>query len=266
MTSPDLHGQTTLITGASAGIGAAAAQLLARHGAHVLLVARRAEELDQVARQIREAGGQADTFAADLASSEGVDALADTVLAAHPRIDVLINNAGRSIRRPIRKSLDRPHDFERTMALNFHAAVRLTLRVLPGMLERDDGQIINVSSQSTQFPLPRFAAYIASKSALEGFTRSVAAELAGSGVDLTILNYPLVRTDMSAATKMYQKLPMMSPEEAAEWVLRAVAKRPARIATRVGRAWQMSTATAPGITTELSGRFMNYMASRLAKS
>lgn len=260
---PAMH-QTIAITGASSGIGAAAARALARRGAKVLLIARRQEELDQLVAEIRQAGGEAQAYSADLAQSDEVEAVADRLLADHPRIDVLINNAGRSIRRGITDSLDRPHDFERTMALNYHAAVRLCLRLLPAMLERDDGQIINVSSQSTQLPMPRFSAYVASKSALEGFSRSIAAELAGTGVAVTIVNYPLVRTEMSAATPQYRRLPMMSVEQAGDWLVQAVAKRPARIATRLGRAWQLSTATAPGVTTELTGRFMNYMARRLS--
>mgnify|MGYP000551332980 CR=1 FL=1 len=257
--------RTIVITGASSGIGAAAAHALARHGAQVLLVARREEALNRLVADIKGEGGRAAAFVADLAETSQVEDLADRLLAAHPHIDVLINNAGRSIRRGIIDSLDRPHDFERTMALNYHAAVRLTLRLLPGMLARDDGHIINVSSQSTQMPMPRFSAYIASKSALEGFSRSIAAELAGSGIAVSIVNYPLVRTDMSAATKMYSRLPMMSAEAAADWLVQAVEKRPARVATRLGRAWHLSTVTAPGVTTELTGRFMNYMAKRLAR-
>lgn len=261
----NMHSKTILITGASSGIGAAAARKLASEGAHVLLVARRADELEQLAATIRQNGGQASTYAADLSSSDGVETLADQVLAAHPRIEVLINNAGRSIRRTVRESLDRPHDYERTMALNYHAAVRLTLRLLPQMLDNNDGHIINVSSQSTQLPMPRYSAYVASKSALEGFSRSLGAEMEGSGIAVTVVKYPLVRTPMSGATKLYEKLPMLSAEEAADWLVRAVHKRPARVATTTGRLWEMSTATLPGPTTRLTGRLMHLVARRLAK-
>ncbi len=260
-----MSAKTIAITGASSGIGAAAAQALAEQGAHVIMIARREDELRQLADRIHAGGGQASYLAADLSSAEGAEACADALLEAYPPIDVLINNAGRSIRRPIVESLDRPHDFQRTIDLNYMAAVRLSLKLLPAMLERNRGQIINVSSQSTQMPIPRFAAYVASKSALEGFSHSLAAELAGSGIAVTIVKYPLVRTAMSGATPMYRKLPMLSPEEAAQWLVRAVEKRPARIGTRVGQAWEMSTATLPGLTTQLTGRLMNFAAKRLSR-
>ncbi len=261
-----MHNKTIVITGASSGIGAAAAKALSRRGARLLLLARREEELGQLAEDIIAEGGSASCYPVDLSDPDALEATADRILADVPAVDVLINNAGRSIRRPITESLDRPHDFQRTIDLNYLAAVRLSLKFLPGMLERGDGQIVNVSSQSTQLPMPRFAAYVASKSALEGFSRSIAAELAGSGVAVTIVKYPLVRTPMSSATKLYQRLPMLEPDEAAQWLVTAVEKRPARIATRIGRLWEMSTATAPGPTTELTGRFMNYMARRLSGS
>lgn len=260
-----MHNKTIVITGASSGIGAAAAAALARRGARVVLLARREDELERIAQSIRAQGGAALAFPVDLASEDALNACAEKILAQIPQVDVLINNAGRSIRRAISDSLDRPHDFQRTMDLNYLAAVRLSLKFLPGMLERNAGQIINVSSQSTQLPMPRFAAYVASKSALEGFSRSLAAEMAGSGIAITIVNFPLVRTPMSSATKLYRKLPMLSAEQAADWLVRAVEKRPARISTRMGRAMALSTATLPGIAAQLNGRLMNYAARRLAK-
>jgi short-subunit dehydrogenase len=260
-----MHNKTIVITGASSGIGAAAAKALAAQGARVLLIARRADELETVVTQIRDAGGSAMAYPTDLSDTKALNACAAQILAEVPCVNVLINNAGRSIRRAIVDSLDRPHDFERTIELNYLAAVRLTLKMLPNMLEQNSGQIINVSSQSTQMPMPRFAAYVASKSALEGFSHSMAAELAGTGIAVTVVNYPLVRTPMSGATKLYSKLPMMSPEQAAQWLVKAVRNRPARIATPLGRAWEMSTATLPGITTALTGRLMNYAARRLAR-
>ncbi len=260
-----MHNKTIVITGASSGIGAAAAAALARRGARVVLLARREDELERIAQSIRAQGGAALAFPVDLASEDALNACVEKILAQIPQVDVLINNAGRSIRRAISDSLDRPHDFQRTMDLNYLAAVRLSLKFLPGMLERNAGQIINVSSQSTQLPMPRFAAYVASKSALEGFSRSLAAEMAGSGIAITIVNFPLVRTPMSSATKLYRKLPMLSAEQAADWLVRAVEKRPARISTRMGRAMALSTATLPGIAAQLNGRLMNYAARRLAK-
>lgn len=256
------HPQTIVLTGASSGIGAETARLLAGSGARLVLLARRAEELEAVAAQIQAQGGHARTLPVDLSDMEAVDAAADRLLAEFGPIDVLINNAARSIRRPITDSFERPHDFERTMRLNYHAAVRLTLKLLPPMLERGRGHIINVSSQSVQMPTPRFAAYVASKSALEGFTRSLACELEDSGVAFTIVNYPLVRTPMSAATDIYKNIPMMDVEEAARWMLRAVRERPARVCAPAGHAWQVSTAVAPGLTTRYTARFLRRMLKR----
>ncbi len=262
----DLTDKTIVITGASSGIGHESARLLARHGAHVILLARREDPLRELAEEIGSEDGAADYLAVDLSDMAAVDAAGDEILRRFGSVDVLINNAGRSIRRPITESLDRPHDFERTMRLNYHAAVRLCLKLLPGMLERGSGQIINVSSQSVQMPTPRFAAYVASKSALEGFTRSLACELEGSGIALTIVNYPLVRTPMSGATDIYANIPMMGVEDAAHWMLKAVREQPARVCARAGHAWQVSTALAPGLTTRYTARFLRRMLNRLQKS
>ncbi len=262
----DIKHKTIVITGASSGIGRESAKLLARNGAHVVLLARREEELQQLADEIIAEGGAADYLPVDLSDMDAVDAAADELLHKFSPIDVLINNAGRSIRRPITESYDRPHDFERTMRLNYHAAVRLCLKILPGMLERGAGQIINVSSQSVQMPTPRFAAYVASKSALEGFTRSIACELEGRGVAMTVVNYPLVRTPMSGATDIYANIPMMSVEDAAQWMLKAVREQPARVCARAGHAWQVSTALAPGMTTRYTAKFLRRMLTRLQKS
>lgn len=260
---PGLAGQRILITGASSGIGHECARQLAALGAEMILVARRETELNALARHIRQTGGTAHWFSVDLSDLDAVDTLGDQVVERFGGVDVLINNAGRSIRRSIHDSLNRPHDFERTMTLNYHAAVRLCLKLLPGMLERNHGQIINVSSQSVQMPTPRFAAYVGSKSALEGFSRSLACELEATGISITIVNYPLVRTPMSGATPMYRALPMMDVEEAASWMLKAVRDKPARICAASGHAWQVSTALAPGLTTRLTARFLRRMLKRL---
>lgn len=258
-----IAGKTIVITGASSGIGEAAALRLARDGARLCLVARRRDELQRVQAAAHALGAQAWIYPADLSKAAAVEACADALLAAHPQVDILINNAGRSIRRSVRESLDRIHDFERTMELNYFAAVRLTLRLLPGMLERRSGQIINVSSMSTLMPTPRFAAYVASKSALEGFSRTLAAELVGSGVRVTVINYPLVKTAMTAPTRIYRYLPQMRVDDAAEWIMRAIDKQPLRIANRLGEAWNAATALLPGPTVRWTGQLFQTLGTRL---
>lgn len=226
----DIAGKSILITGASSGIGKAAALRLARQGAKLILAARRQTELDELVEQIRAEGGQASRYAVDLSDFDALDLCVAKLRDEHGAIDVLINNAGRSIRRPITESLDRFHDFERCMRLNYFAAVRLTLKLLPDMLAAGDGHIINVLTWGTLMPSPRFAAYVGSKCALDGFSQSLATELPAKGVAVTTIHYPIVRTPMIAPTKAYRKLPGMSPEQAAGWIEKAVRKRPARIA------------------------------------
>ncbi|MFA5940366.1 MAG: SDR family NAD(P)-dependent oxidoreductase [Sinimarinibacterium sp.] len=257
--------KTIVITGASSGIGEAAALHLARKGARLCLVARRADELARVQTTIRALGAEAWIYPTDLSKAGEVEACADAILAEHSQIDVLVNNAGRSIRRKVAESLGRIHDFERTMDLNYFAAVRLTLRVLPGMLERRSGQIVNVSSMSTLMPTPRFAAYVASKSALEGFSRTLAAELVGSGVQVSVVNFPLVKTAMTAPTAVYRYLPQMNVDDAAEWIVRAVEKQPFRVANRLGEAWNAATALLPGPTVHWTGRLFQVVGKRLQK-
>lgn len=261
--SEPIKGKTIIITGASSGIGATTAMRLAREGARVCLVARREEELAQVRDSIKQHGGQAWIYPADLSDEKAVDACAQQILAEHPRVDILINNAGRSIRRLVVESLDREHDFHRTMQLNYFAAVRLILRVLPRMLEQRAGHIINVSSMSAQVPTPRFAAYVASKSALEGFSRTLAAELVGQGVQVTVINYPLVKTPMTAPTAIYRHLRQMDPAQAAEWIVKAIRKRPYRVASRLGDAWGMMTTALPDPTVEWTGRLFKFVGKRL---
>ena len=263
--STKIAGKTIVITGASSGIGEAAAKLLAGKGARVCLIARRRDELERVRDAIESTGGAVSIYAADLSVETEVDAAAAAILKEHPRVDVLVNNAGRSIRRLVRESFDRFHDYQRTMQLNYFAAVQLTLKLLPQMLERGRGHIINVSSYSTLIPVPRFAAYVASKSALEGFSQSLAAELVGKDIHVTVINYPLVKTPMTAPTAAYKYLKQMDVEEAAGWMIKAIEKRPARMATRVGEAWGVAMAALPKITTAFSGRLMLNRAKRLQK-
>ncbi len=272
-----VSGLTIVVTGASSGIGEAAARQLARLGATVCLVARREEELARVKREIAAAGligggsgggkarGKAYVYPADLSDNASIEACCDAILSRHARVDVLVNNAGRSIRRALRDSLDRPHDFERTMQLNYFAAVRMTLRLLPGMLERGSGHIINVSSVAALMSTPRFSAYIASKAALDAFSRSLRIELDHAGIAVTALNYPLVKTAMTEPTKIYKYLPQMDVDEAAGWIVDAVKTRPAQRTVRLARMLQLATAAAPGPALHLLGRFYSGVAARLQK-
>ncbi len=252
----EIHDKTIVITGASSGIGENAAILLARKGARLCLVARRREELERVKTRIESAGGKAWIYPADLSKPEDIDACASAILAEHDHVDILVNNAARSIRRLVSDSLDRLHDYQRTIQTNYFGPVQLTLRLLPGMLQRGQGHIINVSSYSTLIPVPRFAAYVASKSALEGFSRSLAAELVGKNIFVTIINYPLVKTPMTAPTKGYEYLKQMQADKAAQWIVRAIEKRPMRIATRIAALWGTAMAAFPTLTTAFTGRYM----------
>lgn len=265
MSDKKLSNKTIVLTGASSGIGEYGAKALAAKGATLILVARREDELQRVQADIEQAGGQAICYPADLSDEASINACCEKILAEHTDIDVLINNAGRSIRRSIRESTDRLHDFSRVMQLNYLGAMNMTLRMLPGMLARDEGQIINVTSYSTLVPVPRYAAYIGAKTALEGATRSMAAELVDSGVAFTLINYPLVKTPMSSATGIYKNMKMMEVEDAAQWMVTAVNKRPARIAPRLGQAWATATAALPGPTIHYTGKFMNRVSRRLQR-
>ena len=240
--------KTIVITGASSGIGEAAAKALARQGAHVCLVARREDELARVKADIENEGGHATAYAADLSDLKAIDACCEAILKDHERVDVLINNAGRSIRRTIKESLDRFHDYERTMQLNYFGAVRMTLKLLPRFYAQHKGHIINVSSLSALVPTPRFSAYVASKSALDGFSRSIAAELIGDGIRVTTINYPLVKTPMTAPTKIYDSMPLLDPEDAADMVVQACINKPVRVATRLGIAVELLHAVAPRVS------------------
>ncbi|MFK8012872.1 MAG: SDR family oxidoreductase [Marinicellaceae bacterium] len=234
-----------VVTGASSGIGQATAIMLARAGAHVILVARGEEKLLETAKIIKKEGGKSSHYTADLSSMESCDALVANVLKDLGPIDVLVNNAGRSIRRSIALSYDRFHDFERTMQLNYFGCLRLIMGFLPGMTDRRYGQVINISSIGVLTNAPRFSAYVSSKAALDAFSRCAAAEFNDSNVAFTTINMPLVRTPMIAPTKMYDNVPTISPEEAADMVKDAIIRRPQRIATRLGIFAQVTHALAP---------------------
>ncbi len=240
-----VRGRVVMVTGASSGIGRSAALKIADAGGVVLLVARTAEKLEQTRAQIEQGGGVAHVHACDLSDMDDIDRMADEVLARHGHVDILINNAGRSIRRSIALSYDRFHDFERTMQLNYFGAVKLILKLLPVMRERRSGQIINISSIGVQTNTPRFSAYVASKAALDAFSRCVASEVVDEGVAITTIHMPLVRTPMIKPTKMYNRFPTITPERAAEMICEAIIHRPKRIATPLGTLGQILYAINP---------------------
>jgi NAD(P)-dependent dehydrogenase (short-subunit alcohol dehydrogenase family) len=230
----DPAGKRILITGASSGIGEAGALKLARKGARVIVVARRQELLDSVVDRITAEGGEATAHACDLSDLDEVDALVAKVDERFGGVDVLINNAGRSIRRPLAESLDRWHDVERTMQLNYYSPLRLIRGFAPGMRERRDGHIVNVSTWGVlSESSPLFAVYNASKAALTAVSRVVETEWGADGVNSTTLFYPLVKTPMIAPTRAYDGLPGLSADEAADWMVTAVRRRPVRIAPRM---------------------------------
>jgi NAD(P)-dependent dehydrogenase (short-subunit alcohol dehydrogenase family) len=240
-----LHGRRVLITGASSGIGRSAALKVAAAGGVPLLVARNVEKLEEVRAEIVAAGGSAYVYAADMSDMDSVDDLVQRVLADHRHVDMLVNNAGRSIRRSIALSYDRFHDFERTMQLNYFGAIRLILGLLPSMRERGTGHIVNISSIGVQTNPPRFSAYVASKAALDAFTRVVASETIGDGVTFTTIHMPLVRTPMIAPTKMYDAFPAITPEEAADMICEALRSHPKHMGTRLGTAGEVLYALSP---------------------
>jgi NAD(P)-dependent dehydrogenase (short-subunit alcohol dehydrogenase family) len=243
--SGKVRGRTVLITGGSSGIGKAAALKIAGAGARVLICARGEDELDATRKEIVDAGGVCHAYVADLADPKSCDELVQKVLAEHKGVDILINNAGRSIRRAIASSYDRFHDFERTMQLNYFGSLRLIMGFLPGMAERHRGHIINISSIGVLTNAPRFSAYVSSKAALDAFSRCAQAEFSDNGINFTTINMPLVKTPMIAPTKMYESVPTLSPDEAADMIVDAIIHRPVRMATRLGTFAQIFYALAP---------------------
>ena len=246
-----VSGRTVLITGASSGIGRAAALKVAQAGGIPLLVARSLDKLEELRDEIVAAGGSAYAYSADLSDIESIDGLVERVLADHASVDILINNAGRSIRRSIALSSDRFHDFERTIQLNYLGTVKLILGLLPGMRERRRGHIVNVSSIGVQTGPPRFSAYVASKAALDAFTRVVAAETIGEKVTFTTIHMPLVRTPMIAPTKIYDSFPTISPDEAADLICEAIRSKPKEINTKLGTFGEIAYSLAPKAVDQL---------------
>ena len=251
----DLSGKRILITGASSGIGEAAAEQFASHGAIVVVVARRQDPLDALAERITTAGGTAMSIPCDLSDMDAVDALVADVEKRIGGVDILVNNAARSIRRPLAESLERWHDVERTMVLNYYAPLRLIRGLAPGMLERGDGHIINVTTAGVMAEAsPLFSMYKASKAALSAVSRIVETEWGPKGVHSTTLYYPLVATPMITPTKAYDGMPALTPEEADEWMVTAARTRPVRIAPRMAIAARALDTIGPRWVTALMQR------------
>jgi NAD(P)-dependent dehydrogenase (short-subunit alcohol dehydrogenase family) len=254
---PDLHIDRTLrgrvadrvvlITGGSSGIGKAAAFRIAGAGAVTLIVGRDTEKLAATQSEAAARGLSLVTYAADISDPPRCEALISQILADYGSVDILINNAGRSIRRGIEHSYDRLHDFERTMRINYFGAVQLTMGLLPEMVKKHRGHVINISSIGVLAGAPRFSAYVASKAALEAWTQCASGEFIDRGIDFTIINFGLVRTPMIAPTKLYDHVPTMTPEEAAGMIAEAIIRKPVRLTTRLGTFSQVVQALAPRI-------------------
>jgi NAD(P)-dependent dehydrogenase (short-subunit alcohol dehydrogenase family) len=261
-----LAGRTVLVTGGSSGIGEATARAVAARGAHALLVARRADELDRVRSAIVADGGLATTYVCDLTDPDAVDALVVRLLAEHGAVDMLVNNAGRSIRRSLEYSYDRMHDFERTMAINYFGPVRLILGLMPAMRAQRFGHVVNILTWGVQIKAPRFAAYIASKTALDSFSRIAGREAYADNVTFTNLRLSLVRTDMISTVEAYRKAPAKTPEQAAALVVRALEDRPLTISTAVGNVSEVLNLVAPRlmdlVASTASRRFPDSAAAR----
>ena len=238
-------GKVVMITGASSGIGRSAALKVGESGGTVLLVARTPEKLEETRDEIEAAGGTAHIHRCDLSDLEDIERMADEVLAEHGRVDVLVNNAGRSIRRSVALSYDRFHDYERTMQLNYFGALKLIMKLLPVMREQKFGHIVNISSIGVQTNTPRFSAYVASKAALDAFSRCIGSEVIDDNVHITTIHMPLVRTPMIAPTKMYDAFPTISSEEAAEMITDAIIRRPKKVATKLGTFGEVLYSLAP---------------------
>ncbi|AMO25458.1 SDR family oxidoreductase [Ramlibacter tataouinensis] len=254
---PDLHidrslkgavgGKVVLVTGGSSGIGLAAAHRFAQAGATTIICGRDQDKLDDACREARDQGYEFIAYPVDLAEGADCERFVQLLVEKHGGVDFLINNAGRSIRRAIESSYDRFHDFERTMQLNYFGCLRVTMGLLPGMVARHAGHVVNISSIGVLTNAPRFSAYVASKAALDAWTRCAASEFADRGITFTTINMPLVRTPMIAPTNLYNNVPTLSPEEAADMIAQACILKPVRIATRLGTAGELLHALAPRV-------------------
>jgi NAD(P)-dependent dehydrogenase (short-subunit alcohol dehydrogenase family) len=255
----ELSGKRVLLTGASSGIGAVAAGKLAAEGASIIAVARRGSLLAEVVERITAFGGDATAVTADLSNLDEVDAVVEAV----GPVDILINNAARSIRRPLLESLERWHDVERVMALNYYAPLRLIRGLAPGMIERGDGHIINIATwRVLPESSPMFAPYNASKAALSAISRVIDTEWGHAGVHSTTIYYPLVATPMIAPTRAYSGLAALSADEAADWMMTAAKTRPVRIAPRKALALRALDVIAPRRLNHVLERETNRMNGR----
>ena len=242
-----VNGRTVVITGASSGIGRATALKVAAAGGIPLLVARSLDKLEETKAEIETRGGSAFVYSADLSDMDSIEELVQRLLSDHPAIDMLVNNAGRSIRRSVElaHANDRFHDYERTMQLNYFGAIKLTMGLLPHMQERHFGHVVQISSIGAQTNPPRFSAYVASKAALDAWTRVASSELIGDGITFTTIHMPLVRTPMIAPTKIYDAFPTITPDEAADLICEAIRSKPKTINTRLGTFGEVAYTLAP---------------------
>jgi NAD(P)-dependent dehydrogenase (short-subunit alcohol dehydrogenase family) len=225
-----VFGKTVLVTGASYGIGEATARSLAAAGATVLVVARSEERLRDVTSSINAGGGKAVAYPADLTDESAVSSLTKQITEEHGPLDIVVSNAGKSLRRSLHDQYDRPHDFQRTIDINYLGPVRLLLGLLPTMRANGSGHIVNVSSVAVRVaPGPQWGAYQASKGAFDRWLRSVAPELHTDGVDVSTVYFALVRTRMIAPTPLLGRLPGMSPDQAADAIAKAIIERPRTI-------------------------------------
>jgi short-subunit dehydrogenase len=243
--------RNVLVSGASSGIGRATALKAAEAGANVLLVARSESKLRKLCAEIEDSGGHGYAYPADLSSAQSTRELLERLSREGIRVDVLVNNAGRSIRRPLAQSWERVHDYERTMALNYFGSLRLILGLLPGMCAQHSGHVINVSSAGVQVGTPLFSAYVASKAALDAFTRVAAGETRMDGVRFTTVHMPLVRTPMILPTEAYREAPALTPEQAADMVLRVLITKERQVGTRFARLLSLVHVLMPEVMEQL---------------
>src|SRR6185437_5548069 len=229
-----LRGRHVIITGASSGIGRAAAIAIAERGATVFALARNGEALDALVTEIRANGGAAHAFTCDITDSSSVEHTVKDILGRFGHVDYLVNNAGRSIRRSVVNSTDRLHDYERVMAVNYFGAVRMVLALLPHWRERRFGHVVNVSSAGVQANGPKYSAYLPSKAALDAFADVVSTETLSDHITFTNIHMPLVKTPMIVPSRRLNPMPPISPEHAAAMVVRGLVEKPARIDTPMG--------------------------------
>jgi NAD(P)-dependent dehydrogenase (short-subunit alcohol dehydrogenase family) len=254
---PELHidrslkgtvgGKVVLVTGGSSGIGLAVAHKFAEAGAVTIICGRDQDKLDEACKEAKCRGYEFVAYAVDIADTADCDRFVKLLLENHGAVDFLVNNAGRSIRRAIESSYDRFHDFERTMQLNYFGSLRVTMGLLPAMVAKHKGHVVNISSIGVLTNAPRFSAYVASKAALDAWTRCASSEFADQGISFTTINMPLVRTPMIAPTQIYQNVPTLDPEEAADMIAQACIFKPVRVATRLGITGQILHALLPRV-------------------